>query len=441
VAYATNASEVRIGSMPYVGGRAALVVLYIGDPRGYEYYLWNGSQFEARPDHSIYAANMNQVRAFTHNVVADTVMHLVFGLGNELHHCWKNYGGGEGVWHQAIIDSSPYTVDNDWLPISTVRGQDMYIFYCKKTSTDAASSQIYYKKWSQGGQSWTAPQLVSTTPGVVGNRDPNTCYRVPASSNYIPVFWNSATGGYGIYFNRIILSAPPADTIPPAAVRDLGAVVGSEPGSIELTWTAPGDDSVSGTADHYVIKYSLAQLDEAGWALADSVANAPAPLPAGTGQSFLVGGLSGGWQYYLGLKAYDEVGNASGLSNSPSDFARGIRPPFPLGEVIDTLGLAATLSARVYASYLPTFCEFALDTSGSFPGPEIRVDYPPDTLAQATFDSLAPNTAYYWHCRTLASNYTDSSNWSITSLFDFPTTGPDTIPPGAILDLRGSEGR
>ena len=43
--------------MPYVNGNPALVVLHLVDPRGYEYYLWNGSSFEARPDHSIYAIN------------------------------------------------------------------------------------------------------------------------------------------------------------------------------------------------------------------------------------------------------------------------------------------------------------------------------------------------------------------------------------------------
>ena len=154
-------------------------------------------------------------------VVADTVMHLIFGFGGQLHHCWKNFAGGQGSWHQQVIDNSPNTGDNDWIPMSTVRGQDLYLFYCKKSTSDIASSQVYYKKWSQVSQSWTAPELVSTTPGTTRNRDPNTCIRVPESANYIPVFWNSATGGYGIYFNKITLTTPPPDTIPPGAIMDL----------------------------------------------------------------------------------------------------------------------------------------------------------------------------------------------------------------------------
>jgi len=198
--------DVRVGSMPYVGGNPALVVLYMNDPRGYEYYIWNGSTFESKGDHSIYAGNMGQVRSFTHNVVRDTTFHLVFGLGNNLYHVWKHYANGTGSWHVSVIDSSPYTVDVDWFPTSVVRGDDLYIFYCRKSSTSFASSMIYYKKWSQVSESWTDPVLVSTDPNNVGNRDPNTCFQVPESADYVPVFWNSTTGSYSIYFSKIPLN-------------------------------------------------------------------------------------------------------------------------------------------------------------------------------------------------------------------------------------------
>ena len=205
-AYSTGAPNVRIGSMPYVGGNPALVVLHIDDSRGYEYYLWNGSSFVAAADHSIYPVNMGQVRAFTHNVVRDTTFHLVFGLGNNLYHVWKHYNNGTGAWSSSAIDNSPYTADNDWFPISVVRGDDLYIFYCRKSSSSFSTSMVYYKKWSQQTETWTDPVLVSTDPGNVGNRDPNSCFQVPESAEYIPVFWNSTTGSYNIYFSKIILA-------------------------------------------------------------------------------------------------------------------------------------------------------------------------------------------------------------------------------------------
>jgi hypothetical protein len=205
VAYATNSGSVRIGSMPYVNGNPALVVLYLDDTRGYEYYLWNGSAFEAKSDHSIYAVNMGQVRVFTHNVVNDTIMHLIFGYANDLHHCWKNFNNGTGSWNHEIIDNSLYTLHNDWHPISTVKGNDLYLFYVKKTSSDDASATIYYKKWSQLSESWTAPIVVSTTTSDQTNTKPNTCFHVPDEANYIPVFWQCGTDPYPIYFSNLFL--------------------------------------------------------------------------------------------------------------------------------------------------------------------------------------------------------------------------------------------
>ena len=232
-AWATNASNVRIGSMPYINGNPALVVLHLDDNRGYEYYMWNGSSFEARPDHSIWAQNMGQTRVFTHQVVSDTVFHLVFGLGTELHHVWKYYNGGTGSWNHQVIETSTNTVDSYWLPSATVQGDDLYLFFCMRSTSSESSSQIYYKKWSQNSESWTSPVLVSTQAGSSANLDPNTCFSVPVSSDYIPVFW-AANGT--IYFNKInVTGGGPTDTIPPAQIDDLDAATGSAPGEIDVS--------------------------------------------------------------------------------------------------------------------------------------------------------------------------------------------------------------
>ncbi len=217
-AYATNSTSVRIGSMPYAGGNPALVVLHLGDARGFEYYLWNGTSFEAKPDHSIYGVNMGQARVFTHNVIRDTTFHIIFGVRNSLHHVWKNYANGSGSWHHEIIDSSPVTVDNDWLSTSTVRGDELFLFYSKKSTTNASSSMIYYKKWSQLTQTWTEPVLVSTNAGGVSNRDPNTCFHVPSNSPYVPVIWRCGTGPFDVLFAKVIISP---DSIVPPVVYDL----------------------------------------------------------------------------------------------------------------------------------------------------------------------------------------------------------------------------
>ncbi len=223
-AFATNNAEVRIGSMPIIDGRPALIILYMESGRGYEYYVWNGSSFVANADASIFAQNMGYVRTFTHNVINDTTLHLIFGLGSDLHHCWKHYNNGTGSWHHQIIDYSANVLMNDWFPITTVRGDDMYLFYNKKSTSSEATSMIYYKKWSQITENWTDPVMVSTNPSNTYNRDANTCFQVPESSDYIPVFWRSGSSSpHSIYFSKILLDSAVVDTIPPGKINDLEA--------------------------------------------------------------------------------------------------------------------------------------------------------------------------------------------------------------------------
>ncbi len=212
-AFPTNFNSVRIGSMPYVGGNPALVVLYLNDARGFEYYLWNGTSFVANPDHSIHHVNLRNSRAFTHNVIRDSTFHLIFADGTSLHHNWKNYNNGTGSWNHEIIDNSSYTSDMDWSPISTVRGDDLYLFYGRKSASENSSSMIYERKWSQKTQTWTDPVLMSTDAAILANHDPNTCFQVPENSPYVPVTWSSGSGPFDIYFAKVIIDPDTSEVI------------------------------------------------------------------------------------------------------------------------------------------------------------------------------------------------------------------------------------
>jgi len=262
VAVATGASDVRIGSMPYVNGNPALVVLHISDNRGYEYYLWNGSAFAAMPDHSIYAQNMGGIRSFTHNVVHDTTMHLIFGLGNTMHHLWKNYNNGNGSWNYQTIESSANTAGLEWFPISTVRGDDLYLFYCKKSGASATTSAIYYMKWSQAARVWSTPTLISTLPANVSNSDPNTCFQVPTTANYVPVYWRSGSSPYDIYFAKILLDSSAQDTVSPGRVIDLGPMQGAVPGELKPNSSSPGGDVDADAAEYYETPYVPTVLND-----------------------------------------------------------------------------------------------------------------------------------------------------------------------------------
>ena len=84
--------------------------------------------------------------------------------------------------------------------------------------------------------------------------------------------------------------------------------------TIKLKWTATGDDSSSGTADHYDIRYSRQIIESTDWNNATQVVGEPRPSPAGQTDSMTVMGLMQDSLYYFAIMAYDEAGNSSGMS-------------------------------------------------------------------------------------------------------------------------------
>jgi len=72
---------------------------------------------------------------------------------------------------------------------------------------------------------------------------------------------------------------------------------------------------MSGTASSYDIRYSTSPITEENWAQATQCEGEPRPQPAGSTESFTVTGLQPGVLYYFGLKATDDAGNTSDLSN------------------------------------------------------------------------------------------------------------------------------
>ena len=109
-------------------------------------------------------------------------------------------------------------------------------------------------------------------------------------------------------------SATTVDLTAPAAIADLGVgTVGAT--SVELTWTAPGDDGDTGTATSYDIRYSENAIDAGNFDSATPVASPPAPQAAGSAESFTVAGLTNGVMYYFAIKAVDEAGNTAAISD------------------------------------------------------------------------------------------------------------------------------
>jgi len=146
----------------------------------------------------------------------------------------------------------------------------------------------------------------------------------PGDTQYVPVdslgegTWQFAVRSGDEVPNWSGLSNPAfasvlPDTIAPATITDLQAEVLSA--TVSLTWTAPGDDGLTGRASAYDLRYSPGPITEENWEDATSRAGVAAPQPSGSLESLMITDLDIGQTYYVVLRAIDEVQNESAISN------------------------------------------------------------------------------------------------------------------------------
>jgi hypothetical protein len=107
------------------------------------------------------------------------------------------------------------------------------------------------------------------------------------------------------------------DTIPPAKIKDLTLLDCSvTSNSVTLTWTAVGDDGNIGQASRYDIRYSTQSiLTDEDFDKATQVEVDLQPKTSGEKETFTVGGLQQGTEYYFAIKVIDDANNISELSN------------------------------------------------------------------------------------------------------------------------------
>ena len=104
------------------------------------------------------------------------------------------------------------------------------------------------------------------------------------------------------------------DNTAPGIVGNL-QVPGTGLMSISLSWLASGDDGTTGTASSYDVRYSTSPIIGASWAAATQATGEPSPRPYGSQETFTISGLSSNTTYYTAVKARDNVGNASPMSD------------------------------------------------------------------------------------------------------------------------------
>lgn len=162
----------------------------------------------------------------------------------------------------------------------------------------------------------------------------------------------------------------PKDTVPPGAVGDLTATQKNH-NSIELTWSAPGDDpdagpsspdSGSGTVAAFEIRYAKNAITSvADFIAGAAVTNPPAPRPAGQPHTFTVTGLDPATTYHFVIRARDAAGNTGALSNDASATTK------PRAKLLITEAAVANVAADGF-----DFIEAIVTTAGWAEGIEVR---------------------------------------------------------------------
>jgi hypothetical protein len=214
---------------------------------------------------------------------------------------------------------------------------------------------------------------------------------------------------------------------------------GTTPYSVTLTWTAPGDDSTTGTASQYDIRYSLAPITELNWHDANQAAGEPSPQPAGSQESFDVTGLQPGTTYYFAIKTADEVPNWSGISNVASGTTLEV-PTVPDPPVLAGPGNGTTdLTPPVLLDWNNVMdvdsYGVQIDDDASFGS--VLIDSVV-TVSELSASDFSEGTTYYWRVRAHNDvGWGDySAAWNFTTACPLPGSPVPASPDSGVSNLN-----
>lgn len=174
--------------------------------------------------------------------------------------------------------------------------------------------------YGQSGKAvWNTPMFVDSSYATL-----NTALRAGSPAQNAS-FQDGFAGALGV---------ATADLVRPAPIGTLTAPASTDT-SVTLAWTAVGDDSLTGTATSYEVRYSTSAITAGNFASATLASGPPAPAAPGSPQTMTVKGLAASTTYFFAIVTRDDGGNASALSNvaSKSTAAGDTIPPAAVNDL------------------------------------------------------------------------------------------------------------
>ncbi|MCK5219705.1 fibronectin type III domain-containing protein, partial [bacterium] len=180
--------------------------------------------------------------------------------------------------------------------------------------------------WSHGSvntyaQTWAVGAQGSSEQYDIGGLTPSQTYYIAIKT--VDNCLNSSDIDDNAALEATQAQAAAASTapIPPAAITDLVASAGSALGTVNLQWTAPGDDGAGGgNCSGYEVRYSTSgQITTANYNSASIYAPASSWVPVnfGSSENRTLSGFLPGTTYWFAIKAYDGSSNYGSWSSVP----------------------------------------------------------------------------------------------------------------------------
>jgi hypothetical protein len=379
------------------------------------------------------------------NLTPGQTYHFAIRAADEV----PNWSGvsNDAAWATLPSDTIPPGMIGDLRVIGSAEGSLTFAWTAVGDDSSAGSARTYDFRYSLDsadiGRWTTATQATTGTPKAAGEPESLTVVRLrPASLYYFAVKAIDDEGNPGA--PSPMLSATTTPAVPPARIDDL-ALQGVGSGSITVGWTAVGDDSLTGLAHHYDLRYATFAIEDSSWYRATRVIGLPTPGPAGQHETFTLTNLHAD-SVYVGIRAYDDVNAYGPLSNILFVRPDSI-PPARTGD----LGLISTWDSAIDLAWTAVgddgmtgtasvydlrYADHPIDPEnptdwatasqvGSLPAPS-----PPGTIERKRVGGLSPGIVYYFALRTRD----EVLNWSPVSNVTAAMTG-DTTAPRRIGDL------
>ncbi len=228
----------------------------------------------------------------------------------------------------AIVTLTPTSVTDNSVQLSWLAtGED-------STSGTATQYDVRYSTSTITDLNWGSATLVAgePTPQASGNLESFTVTGLSSGVQYYFAIKaaDAATNWSGV--SNIAVTTTGAEQTAPGAIANL-TVASVLPNSVSLTWTAPGDDGMTGTASQYEVRYAIWPITNLNWHVAATAPSLPTPQVAGSSESFTVPGLLSGVTYYFAIKTADEVPNWSLLSNVVNSVTADNIAPNPIADL------------------------------------------------------------------------------------------------------------